>query len=291
MLYGAIEAGGTKMVLCIGDENCNILEQISLPTLTPAETMPLMIDFFKGKGIKALGVGCFGPLDLNPDSPTYGSITSTPKLPWRDYPLITELEKALGVKCVLDTDVNAAALCEAKMGAAKGLKNCVYITVGTGIGAGVYCEGKLVHGGLHPEWGHMPLQKHPSDPMEKGNCPYHEACLEGLAAGPSLEKRWGVKGAELSERKEVWELEAYYLGQAIVNYIMVLSPERIILGGGVSHQEQLLPLVRAEVKRQLAGYIKGKGIEDLDSYIVPISLNDNQGAMGCIKLAVEAENN
>ena len=252
-LYGALEAGGTKMVCAIGDENGNILERVSIPTLTPAETMPAMIEFFKGRGIRALGIGCFGPVDLDKKSPTYGYITSTPKLAWQNYPIVAEFEKALGIPVGFDTDVNAAALGEATWGCTKELDNSIYITVGT--------------------------------------CPFHENCLEGLAAGPSLEKRWGVKGAELSGRKEVWELEAYYLGQAIVNYIMVLSPERIILGGGVSHQEQLLPMVREEVKRQLAGYIKGKGIEDLDSYISPISLNDNQGAMGCIKLAVEAEAN
>lgn len=287
MLYGAIEAGGTKMVLCIGDENCNILEQISLPTLTPAETMPLMIDFFKGKGIKALGVGCFGPLDLNPDSPTYGSITSTPKLPWRDYPLIPELEKALGVKCVLDTDVNAAALCEAKMGAAKGLKNCVYITVGTGIGAGVYCEGKLVHGGLHPEWGHMPLQKHPSDPMEKGNCPYHEACLEGLAAGPSIEKRWGVSARELGPDHPAWELEAHYLAQVCAIALTTLATEKIILGGGVMSQTHLFPMIRKKTAELLNGYLQSPNALNLDDTIVPPQCFPVSGLIGSLLLAME----
>ena len=287
MLYGAIEAGGTKMVLCIGDENCNILEQISLPTLTPAETMPLMSDFFKGKGIKALGVGCFGPLDLNPDSPTYGSITSTPKLPWRDYPLIPELEKALGVKCVLDTDVNAAALCEAKMGAAKGLKNCVYITVGTGIGAGVYCEGKLVHGGLHPEWGHMPLQKHPSDPMEKGNCPYHEACLEGLAAGPSIEKRWGVSARELGPDHPAWELEAHYLAQVCAIALTTLATEKIILGGGVMSQTHLFPMIRKKTAELLNGYLQSPNALNLDNTIVPPQCFPVSGLIGSLLLAME----
>lgn len=290
-LYGALEAGGTKMVCAIGDENGNILERVSIPTLTPGETMPAMIEFFRGKGISALGIGCFGPVDLDKKSPTYGYITSTPKLAWQNYPIVAEFEKALGIPVGFDTDVNAAALGEATWGCTKELDNSIYITVGTGVGVGVIINRKPYHGMIHPEGGHILLQRHPSDPMAGSGCPFHENCLEGLAAGPSLEKRWGVKGAELSERKEVWELEAYYLGQAIVNYIMILSPERIILGGGVSHQEQLLPMVREEVRRQLAGYIKGKGIEDLDSYIVGISLNDNQGAMGCIKLAVEAEAN
>ena len=288
---GALEAGGTKMVLAIYQEDGTELERITLPTETPEVTMPKMIKFFRDHNIDALGVGTFGPVDLNPESPTYGYITSTPKLAWQNYPIVEEFKKALGIPVGFDTDVNAAALGEATWGCTKELDNSIYITVGTGVGVGVIINRKPYHGMIHPEGGHILLQRHPNDPMVGSGCPFHENCLEGLAAGPSLEKRWGVKGAELSERKEVWELEAYYLGQAIVDYIMILSPERIILGGGVSHQKQLLPMVREEVKRQLAGYIKGKGIEDLDSYIVPISLNDNQGAMGCIKLAVEAEAN
>jgi fructokinase len=289
--YGSLEAGGTKMVCAIGDEQGNILERISIPTLAPENTMPAIIEFFKSKNISALGIGCFGPVDLDKKSPTYGHITTTPKLAWKNYDIVGVCEKELGVPVGFDTDVNGSALGEATWGCTKDLDNSIYITVGTGIGVGVIIDHKPYHGMLHPEGGHIFLARHPQDPMERGVCPYHELCLEGLASGPSIQARWGKPGFELADRKEVWELEAYYLGQAIVNYIMVLSPERIILGGGVSHQEQLLPLVRAEVKRQLAGYIKGKGIEDLDSYIVPISLNDNQGAMGCIKLAVEAENN
>ncbi len=287
-LFGALEAGGTKMVCAIGDENGNILERASFPTLTPAETMPVMIDFYKGKGISALGIGCFGPVDLDRNSPTYGYITSTPKLAWQNYPIVAEFQKALGVPVGFDTDVNAAAYGEATWGCTKDVKNSIYITVGTGVGAGVIIDGKPYHGMIHPEAGHILLQRHPKDPMVGSGCPFHENCMEGLAAGPSLEKRWGVKGAELSDRKEVWELEAYYIGQAITNYIMVLSPERIILGGGVAHQECLLPLVRQEVARAVNGYIRGKNIEDLDSYIVGVSLNDNQGAMGAIKLAMEA---
>jgi fructokinase len=289
--YGSLEAGGTKMVCAIGDEQGHILERVSIPTLAPENTMPAILDFFRNKNISALGIGCFGPVDLDKKSPTYGHITTTPKLAWKNYDIVGVCEKELGVPVGFDTDVNGSALGEATWGCTKDLDNSIYITVGTGIGVGVIIDHKPYHGMLHPEGGHIFLARHPQDPMERGVCPYHELCLEGLASGPSIQARWGKPGAELADRKEVWELEAFYLGQAIVNYIMVLSPERIILGGGVSHQEQLLPLVREEVKRQLAGYIKGKGIEDLDSYIVGISLNDNQGAMGCIKLAVEAEAN
>lgn len=289
MLYfGALEAGGTKMVCAIGNENGQILERVSIPTETPEKTMPALIEFFKDKGLSAIGIGCFGPVDLDKNSETYGYITSTPKLAWKNYPIVAEFEKALGIPVGFDTDVNAAALGEAVWGCTKTVKNSIYITVGTGVGVGVILDGKPYHGMIHPEGGHIFIGRRADDPMEKGICPYHANCLEGLASGPAIEKRWGVKGAELSERKEVWELEAYYLGQAICTYIMTLSPERIVLGGGVMHQQQLLPMVRLEVQKQMCGYVQGKGMADLDNYIVPISLNDNQGAMGCIKLAMDA---
>ena len=288
-LYGALEAGGTKMVCAIGDENGNILERVSIPTLTPGETMPPMIEFFRGKGISALGIGCFGPVDLDKKSPTYGYITSTPKLAWQNYPIVAEFEKALGIPVGFDTDVNAAALGEATWGCTKDLDNSIYITVGTGIGVGVIIDRKPYHGMLHPEGGHIFLARHPQDPMERGVCPYHELCLEGLASGPSIQARWGKPGVELADRKEVWELEAYYLAQAICSYIMILSPERIIIGGGVAHQEQMMPMIRAEVLRQMGGYIAAKGMQDLDNYIVLPSLNDNQGILGALKLAMDAE--
>ena len=288
-LYGALEAGGTKMVCAIGDENGNILERISIPTRTPAETMGPMIDFFRGKEIRALGIGCFGPVDLKKGSRTYGYITSTPKLAWQNYPIVAEFEKALGVPVGFDTDVNAAALGEATWGCTRDVENSIYITVGTGVGVGVIIGGKPYHGMMHPEGGHILLGRHPDDPMVGSGCPFHENCLEGLAAGPSLEKRWGIKGAELTGRKEVWQLEAYYIGQAIADYILLLSPERIVLGGGVTHQEGLLALIRQETAKQLAGYIRTAAIDHLDSYIVGVSLNDNQGVMGAVKLAMDAE--
>ena len=286
--FGALEAGGTKMVCAIGDENGNILERISIPTGTPENTMPPMIAFFKERSIDALGIGCFGPVDLDRNSPTYGYITSTPKLAWTNYPIVAEFEKALGVPVGFDTDVNGSALGEATWGCTRNVKNSIYITIGTGVGVGVIVDGKPYHGMIHPEGGHILLNRHPNDPMVGSGCPFHENCMEGLAAGPSLEKRWGVKGAELADRKEVWELEAYYIGQAITNYIMNLSPERIIVGRGLMHQDCLLPMIRQEVKKQMNGYIRGKGMEDLDNYIVGVSLNDNQGAMGAVKLAMDA---
>ncbi len=287
-LYGALEAGGTKMVCAVGDEQGNILERVSLPTRTPEETMPEMLAFYRGKDLSALGVGCFGPVDLDRGSPTYGSILATPKLPWRDYPIVRRFEEALGLPVGFDTDVNAAALGEATWGCTRGLASSIYVTVGTGVGVGVVIDGRPYHGMMHPEAGHLFVARHPDDPMPQGVCPYHPNCLEGLASGPAIERRWGKKAQELSDRPEVWTLEAYYIAQALCGYMMILSPQRIILGGGVTHQEHLLPLVREEVRRQLGGYLVGKALDDLEDYIVPVSLNDNQGVMGAVRLAMDA---
>lgn len=287
--YGSLEAGGTKMICAIGDGQGNILERVSIPTLEPENTMPAILDFFKSRNISALGIGCFGPVDLDKGSPTYGYITTTPKLAWKHYDIVGSCRRELGVPVGFDTDVNASALGEATWGCTKELENSIYITVGTGIGVGVIINGKPYHGMLHPEGGHIFLARHPKDPMERGVCPYHALCLEGLASGPSIAERWGKPGVELADRKEVWELEAFYLAQAICSYIFILSPERIIVGGGVSHQEQIMPMIRSEVERQMGGYIQAKGMLDLDNYIVLPSLNDNQGILGGLKLAMDAE--
>ncbi len=287
MRLGALEAGGTKMVCAIGDETGKILEQVSIPTETPEITMPKMIAYFKEKQIEALGIGCFGPIDPDEDSETYGYITSTPKLAWANYNIVGAFKEALSCPVGFDTDVNGSVLGEVTFGQAKGMKNVLYLTVGTGIGAGIYVEGRLLHGMLHPEAGHIILARRSDDAYE-GKCPYHGTCFEGLAAGPAIEERWGCKAIELRDKQEVWDLEAYYIAQALANYIMILSPEKIILGGGVMHQEQLFPLIREYVKKILNGYIKTKELEDLEHYIVPASLQDNQGIMGCLELARRA---
>ncbi len=286
--FGAIEAGGTKMVCAIGCEDGTVVESVSIPTTEPSRCMPQILEFFHGREVESLGVGCFGLLDLDRNSPSYGCITTTPKLRWRNYPIMRCLQDALGVPVGLDTDVNAAALGEATWGCTQGLDCSVYMTVGTGIGVGIIVGGRPHHGMIHPECGHIPVNRRADDPMVRGVCPYHGSCLEGLASGPAIESRWGRSPAELADCEAVWALEAHYLGQAICSYIYTLSPERIVLGGGVMNQLQLLPLIRAEVNRQLCGYIKGKGLNDLDSYIVPSSLGGRQGIMGCLKLAVDA---
>ncbi len=287
MRYGALEAGGTKMIVAIGDENGKILERESFPTLTPAETMPKMISFFEEKGIESLGIACFGPIDLNKNSKTYGYITSTPKLEWKNFDIVGEFKKALNVPVGFDTDVNGSLLGEITWGCAKDKTDAIYLTIGTGIGGGVMTNGKLLHGMLHPEMGHIKLAVEPGDNY-KGKCPYHGTCFEGMAAGPAIEERWGKKAVELADNEEVWELESAYIAQALSTYILTLSPQIIILGGGVMHQMQLFPLIRKKVVEQLNGYINTVEIKNIEEYIVPASLNDDQGIMGAIKLAIDA---
>ena len=284
MRYGALEAGGTKMVCAVGNEKGEILEQQSFATKTPEETVPALVEYFKGKEIAALGIGAFGPVDVVKTSPTYGQILQTPKLAWRGYNIEKAFSEALGVPIGMDTDVGGSCLGEVTYGAAKGLQNVVYITVGTGIGAGIYCNGAMVHGMLHPEAGHMLIRTIKGDPG-KSVCPSHEYCLEGLASGPSIEKRWGKKAAELKDDSLVWELESFYLSQAIANFILILSPERIILGGGVMHQEQLFPMIRKQVPEMLNGYYDTPALHDMEHYIVPASLGGDQGIMGAVRLA------
>lgn len=287
MILGALEAGGTKMVCAVGNEKGEISEQISIPTETPEITVPKMISYFKEKQIDGLGIGCFGPIDPDKSSRTYGYITSTPKLSWADYNIVGAFEKALLCPVGFDTDVNGSVLGEVTFGQAKGKNSVIYLTIGTGIGAGIYIEGKLLHGMLHPEAGHVLIQKR-SDDHYQGKCPYHRCCFEGLAAGPAIEERWGASAKLLKDRQEVWDLEAYYIAEALTNYILTLSPELIILGGGVMHQEQVFPLIRNYVKEMLNGYLKTEELKDLAHYIVPASLHDDQGIMGCLELARRA---
>ena len=284
---GALEAGGTKMICAIGDETGKIGERISLPTLAPEETVPPMIDFFRDKGIEALGIACFGPVDPDPASKTYGRILKTPKLPWRDYDIVSAFREALNVPVGFDTDVNGSLLGEVTFGASKGIRNAVYYTIGTGIGAGIMSEGNLLHGMQHAEAGHILMRPVAGDSF-KGCCPSHGNCLEGMAAGPAIEQRWGKSGKELADQTEVWELESDYLAQAMLTTIVMLSPEVIILGGGVMAQEQLFPMVREKTLKLLNGYLDTPQLRDIDHYIVPASLNGDQGILGCLKLAADA---
>lgn len=283
MRIGALEGGGTKMVLAVGDETGKIFEQESIPTVSPEETMPRMVDCFRGKNIEALGIATFGPIDVKKESPTYGCVLATPKLIWQGCNFVKPFEDALHIPVGFDTDVNGSCLGEVTYGAAKGLSSVLYYTIGTGVGGGIFVNGKLLHGMLHPEAGHILLNISDKDPGGSV-CPFHPNCFEGLCSGPSIQARWGKSAKELADDPEVWELEGDYIAQALVDEVMTLSPQRIILGGGVMHQEQLFPIIRRKFAEYMNGYIKTPELADLDHYIVPASLHDDQGIMGALRL-------
>ena len=279
MRLGALEAGGTKMVCAIGDENGNVFERMSFPTRMPEETMPDIINYFRERPVEALGISSFGPLNLNKQDPNFGDITTTPKPGWQNYPLLRTLAEALNVPVGIDTDVNGAALAEARLGAGRGLDSLVYYTIGTGVGGGAVVEGRLLHGLVHPEMGHMLLRPCKDDPAPHGFCPYHDGCLEGMATGVAIEKRWGVPAAQLPPEHIAWDIEAEYLAQMCANTIVILSPKKIVLGGGVMHQVHLFPKIRRRTQELLNGYVANDTIlHDIDNYIVAPGLGDNAGA-------------
>ncbi|MEK3788116.1 ROK family protein [Paenibacillus sp. FSL K6-1230] len=288
MQIGAIEAGGTKFICGVGNEKGEILDRISFPTEVPERTLEQALEYFRDKSVEAIGIGSFGPINLDHFSPGYGHVTTTPKPGWTGFDFIGYIKRAYPVPIGFDTDVNAAVFGEAKWGAAKGLDSCVYYTIGTGVGVGVYTEGKLVHGLVHPEGGHVMIRRHSEDSFG-GLCPYHGDCLEGMASGPAIEKRWGLKGSELPGDHKAWEMEAYYLAQAISGVILLLSPKKVILGGGVMHQKQLFPIIRKGVAHNLNGYVASPAIlDDIENYIVPPTLGDNAGLCGALALGIEA---
>ena len=288
MILGAIEAGGTKFVLAVGNEKGELTEKISIPTRTPEETMPEIYAFFRDKNIEALGIGCFGPLELNKEKEKYGYITSTPKLAWADYDILGNLKKNLNVPVEISTDVSGAALGEVTFGAYKKENTLLYITVGTGIGGGYVIDGKIHNGMLHPEMGHVLVTKNPRDTY-KGACPYHENCLEGLAAGPANEGRTGMKGIDIPDDHESFHFIAGYMAEALMSYILVLSPTKIVLGGGVMARSHMLPEIRQILEKKLNGYIKTDQLSSLDSYIVTPSLGTESGIKGALALALMAE--
>ena len=284
-LFGAIEAGGSKMNCAVLDINGKILNEATITTTTPDETVKKITDFFSTYKLTYLGIGTFGPIDLNPNSEKYGSILNSPKLQWIGFNYIKAF-KSLNIPIGIDTDVNASCMGETTFGTSKGLSNVVYVTIGTGIGIGILCEGNLLHGMMHPEGGHIIIRKRDDD---KGECvcPYHDCCFEGLASGPSIMKRYGKVANELKNDEKVWDLEADYIAQACVNYIMILQPQKIIISGGVMHQEQLFPLIRKKVIEKINKYVITKELNNIDEYIVPNSLNDKEGILGSFKIGFD----
>jgi fructokinase len=297
-LYAGIEAGGTKFVCAVGSGPDDIEAEVQFPTTDPEETIGRVLDFVEPHRaeLAAIGIASFGPVDPNPGSPTYGFITTTPKPGWADTDLGGEIGRALDLAVGFDTDVNGAALGEHRWGAAQGLDTFLYLTIGTGIGGGGMVGGQLMHGLVHPEMGHIRVPRSPADQVLAdgegdaepfpGICPFHGDCLEGLACGPALEARWGQSPETLPADHPAWPLEAHYLALALVNLVCTVSPQRIVMGGGVMKQRQLFPLIWREVLALLNGYVQApKILDDIEHYIVPPGLGSRAGVLGAIALA------
>lgn len=293
-IFGGIEAGGTKFVCAIGSSPDHILAETRFPTTTPEQTLGRVKDFFKQQEYRgyqptALGIASFGPLDLHPNSPTYGYITTTPKPGWSHIDLVGDLRSAFDIPIGFDTDVNAAALGEQRWGATKNLDTFIYLTIGTGIGGGGMVMGNLIHGMLHPEMGHMHIPHNLQEDPFQGTCPYHGDCWEGLACGPAIAQRWGQPAEHLPANHPAWELEAKYLALGLANLICSLSPQRIILGGGVMQRSSLFPLIRSRVQKNLNNYILTPEItQGIDEYILPPALGARAGILGAIALAEQS---
>jgi fructokinase len=293
-LFGGIEGGGTKFVCAIGSGPDDILAETRFPTTTPAETLQQAITFFlqqkKRHGdLSALGVACFGPLDPDPGSATFGRILPTPKPGWTNAEIVAPLIAALNLPVGFDTDVNGAALSESRWGAARGCDPVLYITIGTGIGGGALVNGRLLHGLIHPEMGHVRIPHDAlADPFP-GSCPFHGDCFEGLAAGPAIEKRWGQKAETLPADHPAWDLEAHYIALALANFIYTLSPQKIVIGGGVAQQAHMLPLIHQKVQAILNNYVQSLRItKNISEYIVLPGLGARAGVLGGFALAEQA---
>lgn len=292
-LYGGIEAGGTKFVCAVGTGPGDIRDEVRFPTGPPEPTLARAIDFFaqhaRAEPLAALGVACFGPIDPNPASPRYGQVLATTKTGWSYTDVVARLRAGLGIPVGFDTDVNGAALAESRWGAGRDCGTFVYLTVGTGVGGGVVMEGRLHHGMAHTEMGHMRIAHDLDADPYAGNCTFHGDCWEGLACGPAIEARWGTSARALPPEHPAWALEARYLAQGVMNIVMLLSPDRVAMGGGVMDQQHLFPRIRQELIAQLGGYIQAPGIlDDVDNFIVPPQLGNQAGVLGAIALAQDA---
>ncbi len=289
-LYGGIEAGGTKFVCAVGSGPDDLRAEIRFPTTTPDETIGQAIAFLRQYDLAAVGIASFGPVGVDPTAPGYGRVFDTTKPSWSDVDFLGRVQAALGLPVAIDTDVNGAALGEQRWGAAQGLRTFVYVTVGTGIGGGGMVGGQLIHGLLHPEMGHMRVPHDRLADPYPGWCGFHGDCWEGLACGPAIAGRWGQPAHALPPDHPAWELEAHYLALGLCNLICAISPQRVVLGGGVMAQHHLFPRVRRQVQTLLAGYLQVPAIlHDIDHYITPPALGPRAGVLGAIALAQEAE--
>ena len=319
LIFGGIELGGTKTICGIGTQDGKILAEIRITTTNPLDVLSRCVDFFEEQRtifgeISAIGIASFGPVGLRAK---YGHILRTPKAGWSNTNIISPFHEAFNVPIGFDTDVNGAALGEWRWGAAQGLENFIYLTIGTGIGGGGMINGELMHGLSHPEMGHIPLSKSffttentksteflnkkrkkelfsvdsvnsvvkVEDRGAVSVCPFHDDCFEGLASGPAIEKRWGSKAEMLDAEHPAWEAEASLIARALRSFICTISPQRIILGGGVMEQSQLFPLIRKKTLAELNGYME---LPKMDEYIVPVVLEGKAGILGAFVLAERA---
>jgi fructokinase len=289
-LFGGIEGGGTKFICAVGTGTGTIINEVRVATSTPAATLQEVISYFrpfcKPHEVEAIGIGCFGPVDLEPESSTYGFITSTPKPGWQNTDVVGTIRAALPVKVAFDLDVNAAALGEHAWGAAAPTDPSLYLTIGTGIGGTYLQQGKALRGLLHPEMGHIRVPHDLDRDHFSGSCPFHGDCFEGLASGPAIQRRFGLAPEHLTDNDPFWDLEAGYIASALVAYILILSPRRVILGGGVMKRAFLFPEIRVRVLEMLRSYLRSPALEDhIDSYIVPPALGTRSGVLGALVMA------
>jgi fructokinase len=292
-MLGGIEAGGTKFICGVGT-GPDDLKTAQFPTSSPEVTLTQVIRFFEQleEPVTAIGVGSFGPIALHKHTEAYGRITSTPKPGWANFDLVGELERALKVPIVFDTDVNGALLAECRWGAARGLSDAIYMTIGTGVGGGAMVSGRIAHGLVHPEMGHLRIPHDWKRDPFPGTCPYHGDCLEGLTCGPAIGARWGAVATTLPPEHPAWALEAHYLALGLNNISVTLSPQRILLGGGVMQQAHLFTLLRQEFAQILNGYVRHpQFLERLDEFIQPPQLGSRAGILGALVLAEQADGN
>lgn len=290
-MYIGIEVGGTKVIMAAGTCPSDLTDLVRFPTENPTVTFAKIASQVETyltlyPSIRGIGVASFGPIQVKPSHPEFGTILDTPKLLWRGFNIVRELKARFpNLPVAIDTDVNGAAVAEAIWGAGKSLDTFAYVTVGTGIGAGLYVNGKPVHGMLHPEAGHILICRDETRDPFAGACPFHGGCLEGLASGPAVQARTGIKGEDLPEDHEVWSIIGEYLAQLYYNMTLIASPQRILIGGGVGLKLEVLESSRAEFLRLLNGYLKDlRRPEDVEDFIQPAALKDRAGVLGAIGL-------
>jgi fructokinase len=293
MLYGGVETGGTWCVCAVGSGPDEIVKRERFPTTNPEETIARIVEFFAGgPAVHAVGIGSFGPVDLDPGSSTWGYVTSTPKPGWQRVSVAPAIGERLGVPVAFESDVSAAALGEYRWGAGRGAGSLFYITVGTGIGGGLLIDGRPWHGLVHPEVGHIrvPRDSDPDRAHFAGICPVHGDCWEGVASGPAIAKRCAGRPEELSDDHPIWGIEAEYLALGLLSIVLIASPERLIVGGGVMDRSSLLEQTRIRLQELLAGYLEAPALgEDIGSYLIRPALADSAGVLGAIALAQTAE--